>query len=68
VQLKQGELIVPPTATGQPLAAELDEFVSAIIQSRPVESDGRFGSDVIAVLEAMDRSLAQGSRAVAIKP
>lgn len=68
VQLKQGELIVPPTATGQPLAAELNEFVSALIQSRPVESDGRFGADVVAVLEAMDRSLAQSSQAVAVKP
>ena len=66
VQLKQGELVVPPTATGQPLAAELDEFVSAVIAGRPVESDGRFGADVVAVLEAMDRSLAEDSRAVAV--
>jgi predicted dehydrogenase len=66
VQLKQGELVVPPTATGQPLAAELDEFVSALIAGRPVESDGRFGADVVAVLEAIDRSLAEDSRAVAV--
>jgi predicted dehydrogenase len=66
VQLRHGEIVVPPISTGQPLATEIDEFITAVIAGRQVESDGRFGADVVAVLEAMDRSLAEGSRAVAV--
>ena len=53
-----GDIHAPFITTREPLAQELDAFVSAVQGVRPFVSGVRFGRDVVAVLEAMERSMA----------
>ncbi|MGH8948297.1 MAG: hypothetical protein ACRDXF_05495, partial [Acidimicrobiia bacterium] len=52
------EVLIPHVTTGEPLRAECDAFLSRIRGEEGTLSNGRAGADVVAVLEAMDRSIA----------
>jgi len=66
VVLMQGDVVIPPLSTGEPLRLECEAFLDAVRTGQPPLSDGRLGLDVVRVLEAMDRSIAAGSRKVAV--
>lgn len=67
VQLNQGNVIIPNVTTGEPLRSECLAFIQAIKSNASPVSDGAFGTEVVRVLEAMDRSMKEGSRRVPVK-
>lgn len=58
--IREGGQTIPEIAAAEPLAAEIGHFLSSIETGQRPVSDGRFGVEVVAVLEAIDRSLAAG--------
>jgi len=66
VVLLQGDVVIPPLSTGEPLKHECEAFLEAIRTNRAPLSDGRMGAQVVRVLEAIDRSIAADSRRVTV--
>lgn len=61
--IHQGEVSVPDVSLGEPLKNECAAFLDAIdAGDLSPASDGAFGVDVVRVLEAIDRSMAEGGR------
>lgn len=61
--IHQGEVNVPEVSLGEPLKNECVAFLDAIDEENLTPpSDGAFGVDVVRVLEAIDRSMAEGGR------
>lgn len=57
-QVREGEVLIPHVTTGEPLRAECDAFLRRIRGDGGTLSSGWTGADVVAVLEAIDRSVA----------
>jgi predicted dehydrogenase len=57
-QIREGQVLIPHVTTGEPLRAECDSFLARIRGGEESLSDGWAGADVVAVLEAIDRSMA----------
>jgi predicted dehydrogenase len=57
-QVREGEVLIPHVTTGEPLRAECDAFLSRVRGEGGTLSSGWTGADVVAVLEAIDRSIA----------
>jgi predicted dehydrogenase len=57
-QVREGEVLIPHVTTGEPLRTECDAFLRRIHGNDDSVSDGWAGADVVAVLEAIDRSIA----------
>jgi predicted dehydrogenase len=57
-QIREGEILIPHVTTGEPLRAECDAFLARIRGEEGLLSNGWAGADVVAVLEAIDRSIA----------
>jgi len=66
VDLLSGDVIIPPVATGEPLRNECEAFLDAIATGERPLSDGAMGVEVVRVLAAMDRSMAERSRRVEV--
>jgi predicted dehydrogenase len=66
VELLQGDVVIPRVSTGEPLRAEVTDFFDCIVEGREPASGGALGRDVVRVLCAMDRSIAQGSARVTV--
>ncbi len=67
VELIKGEVYIPAVSTGQPLQTEVNAFIDAVRSGdRSPLSDAKFSNDAVRVLEAMDRSLEQGSKRVSV--
>ncbi|MEE8170672.1 MAG: Gfo/Idh/MocA family oxidoreductase [Phycisphaerae bacterium] len=62
VSLRVGDIVIPRSPGGEPLAAEVRHFVEAVLDDKPVLTDGHDGWRVVRVLEAGQRSLADGGR------
>jgi predicted dehydrogenase len=61
-QIREGQVLIPHVTTGEPLRAECDAFLARIQGEDDNWSDGWAGAEVVAELEASDRSIAnQGS-------
>jgi predicted dehydrogenase len=58
ISLRFGDIVIPRVPGGEPLAAECAHFIDAILDDRPVRSDGADGLRVVRVLEAGQKSLA----------
>jgi predicted dehydrogenase len=58
-QIREGEVLIPHVTTGEPLRAECDAFLNRLRGEEGSVSDGWAGADVVAVLEAIDRSIAR---------
>lgn len=67
VELRDGDVLIPRISTGEPLRNECDAFLDAVRTRREPLSGAAFSLDVVRVLEAMDRSMADGSRRVAVR-
>jgi len=57
-QIREGQVLIPHVTTGEPLRAECDSFLDRIRGAVGHLSDGWAGAEVVAVLEAIDRSMA----------
>lgn len=66
-QIREGEVRIPHVTGGEPLRAECEEFLSRVHGTRSSFSDGRAGAEVVAVLEAIDRSLKDGGKSVQVR-
>lgn len=66
LSLRTGDVYAPNVSGSEPLRAEIDDFVGAVRGQRRPLSDGRIGRDVVAVLEAADRSSVIGGEPMAL--
>ncbi len=57
-QVREGEVRIPHVTAGEPLRAECDAFLRRVGGESGTLSSGWAGADVVAVLEAIDRSIA----------
>ncbi len=64
ISLRTGDIVIPKISGQEPLAQEMQHFVDCILDDKPILTDGADGLRVVRVLEAGQRSLEQGSRAV----
>lgn len=67
-RVRTGDMHVPKIDLTEPLRLEIEHFIESIACSQPVRSDGRNGSRVVAVLEAIDKSLSNGGSEVHVDP
>lgn len=63
---RTGAIVSPPIAATEPLAIELADFASAILDGTPLVSSAQVGLDVVLTIEAVNRSLEAGGMPVAI--
>ena len=61
-----GDMWCPYVGTGEPLGAVVQHFAECIVTGRRPLTDGVTGLRIVQMLEATDRSLAQGGRPVAL--
>jgi len=62
-----GDVTIPSIRMGEPLLAECMHFLDCVEKGVPVLSDGRQGLAVVAVLEAIDQSIAHSGREEAVR-
>ena len=63
---RTGDIVSPRIDAAEPLALELAEFCSAIVDGTPLRSSAQVGLDVVRTIEAVDCSLAAGGRPVSL--
>jgi predicted dehydrogenase len=66
VRLRTGDIVVPALRMSEPLRRECEDFVEAVRTRTPPRAHGRSGWEVVRVLEAGARSLAEAGRRVDI--
>jgi hypothetical protein len=64
VSYRLGEMIAPSLPETEALQASVTEFLAAIQARRPALTDGRAGLRVLHMLEAAEKSMADGSRLI----
>jgi predicted dehydrogenase len=57
MSIRVGDIQIPKIDMQEPLRAECEHFVDCVLSGRRPESDGRDGLAVVALIEAMQRSL-----------
>jgi len=67
LQYRLGDMVAPRLENYEALRSECAEFLASIEEGRPVVSDGWFGTDLVAVLEAADRSLLRNGSPVEVE-
>lgn len=60
--VREGEIVIPKVAAGEPLKEECDHFLECIAAGRRPLTDGRAGVAVVRALEAIGRSMRSGGR------
>lgn len=66
VRVRTGDIVVPALRMTEPLRRECEDFLEAVRTRRPPRADGKSGWEVVRVLEAGARSLAEAGRRVDI--
>lgn len=66
VQYRLGDMVVPRLENSEALRVECAEFVSSIAEDTPVKSDGWFGTRLVEVIEAAEKSLARNGAPVEV--
>lgn len=66
-QIREGEVRIPHVTGGEPLKSECDEFLRRIAGDGGDLSDGWDGARIVAVLDAIDTSIAKGGGATPVK-
>jgi predicted dehydrogenase len=62
LELRAGDMIAPKVVGREPLRLEIEDFVRCIREGGTPVSDGHAGRDVVAVLEAADKSSMLGGQ------
>jgi len=57
ISLRFGDIVMPRTPGGEPLALECQHFIDCVLDDKPVRSDGVGGLQVVRILEAGQKSL-----------
>ena len=65
---RTGDIISPPVEASEPLSLELADFCRAVKTGSEPRSSAELGLDVVAMTEAVDRSLALGGQPVTHEP
>jgi len=65
--IREGDILIPRMATGEPLRAECDHFLESVRANTQPRSDGNVGLAVVKVLEALERSLAGNGQSVEVE-
>ncbi len=52
VSLRFGDIVIPRIRSGEPLALECAHFIEAVLDDKPIRSDGADGLRVVQILEA----------------
>lgn len=65
-RLREGDILIPHLRMREPLSVEIEEFVSAILEGRTPMTDGRHGLEIVAVMEAMSKSIARNGQVEAV--
>jgi predicted dehydrogenase/protoporphyrinogen oxidase len=63
---RTGDIVSPRVEATEPLALELADFASAILDGTPLVSSSAMGLDVVTTIEAVDRSLEAGGAPVSV--
>jgi protoporphyrinogen oxidase/predicted dehydrogenase len=63
---RTGDIVSPRVEATEPLALELADFATAIVDEKPLVSSPALGLDVIRTIEAVDRSLLEGGSPVPV--
>jgi len=66
LQLRDGDIHSPKVEMREPLRVQCEHFVACIRDGRAPLTDGAAGADVVATLEAIDRSMAAGGAPVEV--
>jgi predicted dehydrogenase len=66
-QIREGEVRIPHVTGGEPLRSECEEFLNRVAGGGETISNGRDGARIVAVLAAIDASVAQGGEAVHVE-
>jgi predicted dehydrogenase len=64
ISLRFGDIVMPPTPSGEPLALECQHFINCVLDDKAVRSDGAGGLQVVRVLEAGQKSLENNGETV----
>ncbi|MCP9485222.1 MAG: Gfo/Idh/MocA family oxidoreductase [Gaiellaceae bacterium MAG52_C11] len=59
---RTGDIVSPRVAVAEPLELELEDFCTAIRTGSPLRSTPALGVEVVRIVEAAERSLAEGAR------
>jgi predicted dehydrogenase len=65
--VREGDIVIPKLNMGEPLSAEVDEFVGAVAEGRAPLTDGHVGIAVVRALEAISRSMDAGGAEQAVQ-
>jgi predicted dehydrogenase len=64
--IREGDILIPKVASNEPLRAECEHFLDCIRTGARPLSDGPSGAAAVRVLSALDRSMAEDGRRVAV--
>jgi predicted dehydrogenase len=67
-KIREGQVLIPHVTSGEPLKAECESFLRRIRGSDEQVSDGWEGAQVVAVLEAIDKSIQSGGLETDVEP
>ncbi|MBL9037208.1 MAG: Gfo/Idh/MocA family oxidoreductase [Archangium sp.] len=60
--VRDGDIVIPRVAMGEPLKSECDAFIDCVAQKKKPVASGLVGANVVRALEAIQRSLRNGGR------
>lgn len=66
--VREGDITIPRVAMGEPLKTECDHFVECVRYGKQPITSGVEGVAVVRVLEALNRSMAEGGQQAALRP
>jgi predicted dehydrogenase len=66
--VREGDIVIPRVAAGEPLRAECEHFLECIATGTPPLTSGRTGEAVVRVLEAIARSIANHGQEEPVRP
>ena len=64
ISLRFGDIVMPRTPSGEPLALECRHFINCVLDDKPLRSDGAGGLQVVRILEAGQKSLENNGETV----
>ena len=66
LQVRAGDILIPRIVSGEPLRMEVEHFAESIASGTRPLTDGCHGREVVAILEAAERSAREGGQVVEI--
>lgn len=65
--IRIGDIYIPKIDMAEPLKVECKHFLECIENGKTPLTDGRYGLDVIRILESAERSLREGSKSISVE-